>query len=381
MATINEQKRSKRRLLATIAGRSHAANCEILGPMLQREKQRFVYSHDVQSATLFDIWNKKLGNEEATRLWSTCQQMPRVARTLDRASVVPIKWHLKPRGTAGFRKLCALPTTLKMWHKMAKDLIEAQHRPKAHIGDWRGRGRDLQIKEIAATITSNDQAVVVADVCRAFPNVNIEAVYELNYLPEAIIRRAIDYRSLRFSGGWRGSCAWDQSRVACDNLEMAPAGLLEGSPVSNALFSVLLDDLPDHLDEDIQSFVYCDNVILVAPNELRAQSAANALVRYFTGHRAGPFEVVLDIHSARNGFDHLGYTIVRTDTETKISLSPKSWEKLMVRLNDRAKPLSETQVWLNASYSALPEQEASIWSQIVNEEGHKPDDTNIGPRQ
>lgn len=264
--------------------------------------------------------------------------------------------------------MCTLPHTLKMWHVLAKDLITAQHRPRPHIGDWPGLGRDNQIAQIAAAIRSDEQAVVVADVVRAFPTVSINAVYDLPYLPEAMTRRTIDYRSLRFTDGYRSARLWGVPSRVHDDLEMAPSGLLEGSPVSNAIFSVLLDDLPDHLNETILAFVYCDNIILVAPSNSQAREAANHLVRYFADHRAGPFEVRHEVRSLRHGFDHLGYSVARCGEVTRVGLAPKSWEKLMGRLEDQSVPCDDTLLWLGASFGALDAEAKSNCLHIIAEE-------------
>ncbi|MFK4005020.1 hypothetical protein [Qipengyuania sp. NPDC077563] len=248
---------------------------------------------------------------------------------------------------------------------MAKDLIVAQHHPRAHIGDWRERGRDHQIRQIVNAVENDDAFVVVADVVRAFPSVNVDTIYELPYLPEALIRRAIDYRFLRFSRGYVGACPWDELNLMHGELEMAPSGLLEGSPVSNALFSVLLDDLPDHLDECISAFVYCDNVILVAPTEEQAQNAARSLVRYFSGHRAGPFEVRSEVRKVRYGFDHLGYSLYCRGNEVEVDLSPASWKRLLARIQDQEASCAETLRWLHTSYGALTQGKINNWVTLI----------------
>lgn len=367
MSTPANQERQKRKLLNAISRRSLAKECKISANLRDKEIRRFLQSHSVQSATLFDIRRKQFGSLEATEQWAASQQEPIVARRLDRLSTDTVDWRPKKRTTTGFRKICRLSDNLKMWHRMAKELVEAQHQPKEHIGDWKGRGRDWQVKKIAASINSNEQFIVVADVCRAFPSVNLDAIYELNYLPEALVRRAIDSRSLRFSRGWIGSCKWDTPLHACDNLEMDPVGLLEGSPASNAIFSVLMDDLPDHLDKDIKCFVYCDNIVLVALNKARAQCAANALGRYFTAHQAGPFEITSEIWRAKDGIDHLGYWIHRRADETVVSISNKSWERLLMRLDGDEETRSDTRRWLNASFAALSEKEARVWNEVVGD--------------
>ena len=366
--SLSEQRRFKRRLLGVINRRSQASNSTIGLAMLEREKERYLNSPAVQSATLFDLRLRTYKLEDALEAWVQEQQPPIVPRSYKRIPRSIVHWHPKRRQTSGFRKVCKLPLYLKLWHVLARDLIVAQHQPRSHIGDWRDRGRDWQIKALSNVIKGDQQAVVMADINRAFPSVNFDAVYELPYLPEILTRRAIDYRSIDFVGGWKNACPWGVPSAMHDDLETAPSGLLEGSPVSNALFSVMLDDLPDHLDEGILPFVYCDNIVLVASNKEQARKAASALVSYLSGHRFGPFQVTTEVRSVRDGFDHLGYSIYRRGNAVEVALSPRSWDKLVDRLDDRQIKCSVTLRWLHASFGALSYNSMANCVQVILEE-------------
>lgn len=367
MASLAQQCRSKRIRLGKIAGLSRAGNSAIITSMLQREISMFLNSHEVQSATLFKIWNKKLGTKKAMQFWEERQLAPIVCSKVNRLPPEPISWRPKERSTSGFRKICSLPSTLKMWHVLANDLLRAQHRPRPHIGDWAGRGRDRQVRDIANSIVAHDQWLVIADVRRAFQTVNVDALYELPYLPQTLIRRAIDYRSLTFTGGIGGTPAWDVPSSLHDYLEMAPVGILEGSPASNALFSVLLDDLPDHLDDTIKVFVYCDNIILLAPSQTQAQQAAATLDRYFVVHPAGPFELTSECRPVWAGFDHLGYSIRhQPEGETIIDLGPQNWKKLNERLRDPAQSKADVKKWLGGSFGAINLQRRQGWDYLID---------------
>ena len=346
---------------------------EIAAGQRQREIERYLTSHAVQSAVRHEIWSRKHGVEEANARWQLAQQAPVVALDYRRSRNQPINFYHKPRSTSGVRKICSLPDTVKMWHSMAHDLIAAQHHPRPHIGDWRGRGRDWQVDQIREALVSPRQAVVSADIRHAFAGVNFDAVYELPYLPEPLIRRAIDYRSHRFTRRERSELAWDVSRAACNNdhednhgiLERSPSGLMEGSPVSNAIFSVLLDDLPDHLDEGIQAFVYCDNIILLAPTMSCAQRAEEALLRYLTGHRAGPFEIRSSISRVSQRFEHLGYSLRRLPgMPPDVGISRNGWLKLVDRLFSEPRDLEAAWRWLKASYGRCY---YSSWREFLRE--------------
>lgn len=375
MASLAQQRRGKRRRLAKIAGLSRSGTSSIIANMLEREILMFLNSHEVQSATLFKIWNKQLGAKKAMQRWKERQLAPIVCSNFNRLPPEPVRWRPKKRNTSGYRKICSLPSTLKMWHVLANDLVRAQHRPRPHIGDWperkheRERGRDRQVRDIANSIVAHDQWVVIADVRRAFQTVNVDALYELPYLPQSLTRRAIDHRSLSFAGGVGGTPAWDDTSSLHDYLEMAPVGILEGSPASNALFSVLLDDLPDHLNDTIKVFVYCDNIVLLVPSQTQAQQAATALDRYFAVHPAGPFEVTFECRSVRAGFDHLGYSIRRQlDGETIVDLGLRNWKKLNKQLCNPERSKEEIKKWLGGSFTAIDIQRRQVWDSLIDEQ-------------
>lgn len=353
--SVPQQRRFRCRLQKQIARRStNGSSVAIASGLLSRERERYTTSHAVQSSVLHDIWLRKHGLPEAQRLWASAQQAPVCPYNYRRFRPSTIAFFHKPRSTEGVRKLCRFADVEKMWHVIARDLIVAQHKPRPHIGDWEGRGRDWQIDQIQAVLTSSRQGVVCADITRAFASVNMDAVYDLPYLPEPLTRRAIDYRSHRFVRRERSEYAREVAiavRTNDGDLERSPSGLMEGSPASNAIFSVLMDDLPDHLGEGISVFLYCDNIILIAPTVSRALQAREALARYLTGHRAGPFAIRSHVGLAGEGFDHLGYRLwKRRTTDAEVSLSRSGWLKLVDRLFEPGCDTQETAQWLCASY-------------------------------
>ncbi|ANY18668.1 hypothetical protein A6F68_00132 [Tsuneonella dongtanensis] len=368
MTKLKEQQRFRRRLLRKIAMRAKGAQGAIGAPLLEREIRRYLGSHRVQCSALYDIWCNDLGACKAMAPWVVAQQQPVVPLHYGRLRTAPVEWHNKPRRTSGYRKICRFSPIEKMWHVLINDLIHAMHEARPHIGDWRGRGRDHQMGQLLAAIHSPWQAVVVADIRRAFSTVNVDAVYDLPYLPEQLIRRAIDYRTHEFVRRDRSDDASRGDMVLIDDLEMAPCGLMEGSPASNAIFSVLLNDLPDHLDEEIQCFVYCDNVILLAPSVLHAQRAENALVRHFTGHRAGPFQVTSQVSPVFEPFEHLGYALRLADNGLEVGLSDKNWNEFCRRLDDPKKHPLEAAIWLRTSFPRLTDCELEVRHQTIIDE-------------
>lgn len=365
--TLNRQRRFQKRLLSKIGSRAQAACSSIGAPLLRNEVSRYLRAHAVQSVTLLNYW-KREDPDTAQLRWEEWQR-PSVPYRLDRLSPTPIPWYPKKKSTSGYRKVCKLPQQLKMWHSLAKDLICAAHNPAAHIADWPGRGRDKQVRDVAAAITSQSQWVVVADVRRAFATFNPEAVYELPSLPNELVRRAIDSRNQTFVGSMRSIRARPSLPSSVhDDLEMDPTGLLEGSPTSNAIFSVFLDDLPDHLPDSVIPFVNCDNVILVCPNETLAHLAAASSVRYFTDHRAGPFELKYVCQPVWHTFDHLGYSLRCTlHGKVAVGLSAKNLLRLLRRINYRKDEETEPMRWLHSSFAALGAHEMVQYERMISD--------------
>lgn len=351
--TLQQQRRFARRLLNKIAHRSQVRCNTITAELRAREIERFLAAHAVQSAALYDIWADEYGAEQAEKWRSDRQQGLIYNYDYRRLRTRPVEWYPKRRSTSGFRKICKFGNEEKMWHRLASDLIRAQHQPREHIGDWQGRGRDDQMKKLIAAITLPSQAVVVADIRRAFEHVNVEAIYDLPYLPEPLIRRAIDHRTHRFVCRERSHRQGDIGLPdVVEMIEMVPSGLMEGSPASNAIFSVLMDDLPDHLDEAIQAFVYCDNIILLAPDISQARRAKSSLAVYLSGHRAGPFSITAETPVLVNdGFEHLGYSL-RLTTEVEVGLSLRNWTEL-ARKEEGVISREEIERWLDTSFPLL----------------------------
>ncbi len=351
--TLQHQRRYARRLLRQIGRRSLTRTNPISAGQLARETERYLTSHAVQSAVLYGIWYEQGDVPLAIERWSARQQRWDTPADYRRMRKRSVDLHPKERSTSGHRKICSFEVAEKMWHVMARELICAQHRPRPHIGDWKGRGRHKQVSDLIAAIVSPEQAVVVADIRHAFESVNADAIYELPYLPEPLIRGAIDHRTHMFV--CRERSHEQVNRVSpdfVDMLEMVPSGLMEGSPASNAIFAVFLDDLPDHLDESIQVFVYCDNIILLAPNMSQAQRAHNSLAAYLSGHRAGPFSMSKqDVQIVTDEFEHLGYSL-RLRDHIEVGLSLKNWNKLAYKSEGRCND-EEIEGWLASSFPLI----------------------------
>ena len=225
-----------------------------------------------------------------------------------------VPWRYDPKRRGGRRIVCDPPLQVRVGQALGHDLIVSQHVPRPHIGLWQGRGIGRHVRAIAQALERGYPFAVVADVCSAFASVNMDAVYDLGILPPELIASSIDSRLLRFRqmvGDRRtGDCAvrgvTDPLGVY-DGEQARPRGLLLGGEASNALFACFMDDLPDHLPGGVLPFVYGDDALVLCRTEQQALVAADALGRYFVGHRAGPLFHRHLIANVNDGFDHLGY--------------------------------------------------------------------------
>lgn len=270
-----------------------------------------------------------------------------------------VRWHYQPKSRQRVRQICSLPTDLKAWNSITKRLIEAIHPVRPHIGDWRGRGRDHQIRELATVLTRGDLSIVVADVSDAFDTVQPDALYEFLDIPHELIRGALDTRSFTFVENVEKSrsevfAVYPHYRLPFEGA--IPQGLLQGSPASNAIFGVLLNDLPDHLPENLGCFVYCDNIVVVTDNRGSAQSVKDALVEYFARHPAGPFLLAPSIESlAPMGFDHLGYWFRWDDDRLWIGMTPKHYGKFLHSLETGAPYIRRGMQFVHSCFAACSE--------------------------
>lgn len=365
---VSYHRKKRRSLLKHIARRANVSFGFHANHLLKHQCEMFLSSYSVQTATLFDIWTDKYDFDNALVRFTDASEH-RVARTLGRFRPPPVKFFHKKRSTQGYRKLCHFSEVALMWQRMGADLVHAQHKPGPHIGDWRGRGQHWQIDGIARSIKTPYQHAVVADIKRCFESVNFDEIYNLPHLSEAFIRKVLDHREMTFIQHDVSAKPLSVHEGATYYFERAPTGLMEGSPASNVIFSVLMDDLPSRFNRHIQVFVYCDNIILLAPDEKQAMQAQNILVRYLAEHRAGPFECRSEVQSVNRPFDHLGYQIVRRhDGRVSVGLSDANMKKLNFMIQEEGKDLADVSNWLLASFPSCTVANTRIHVQMLIDE-------------
>ena len=267
----------------------------------------------------------------------------------------PVRYREKRKDGGGTRFICEPPADLKMWHHLGLDLLQAQQTPPDFICDWRGRGTTYAVHRLVAAFRSPEQYVVLADVTKCFDNVKVEAVAELGLLPSEFFRSVV----LPPNGfTFRRHDARSPLRVPYGQThnEVVPTGLLQGSPISNALFALSVSDLPLGDDPSLALSLYADNVGVVTSSLEDARRAEDALSCYFSSCRVGPLSLQTEIRRAGDGFDFLGYEIsVLSDGEPFVDLTDKNWMKLIRRADLSSETFDEVDKALAAlvSFSRL----------------------------
>ncbi|MEP3422936.1 MAG: reverse transcriptase domain-containing protein [Erythrobacter sp.] len=327
--TLPQMRRQQARQLRQIEGYAQGGEGKINRERLQKAIDRYLNSRTVRALAIAEA--ERVGVEEIAARANALRAEMDVSLPWDEALAnccKNIRWNYRPKSTPGVRQVCSLRTHLKAWNKIAKRLIEAIHSTKLHIADWRGRGRDWQIKRITDVLTRPGLSVVIADVTDAFASVQPDALYQFLNLPDALIRGALDARSFTFSQNVEKSRDEVFSKyplLRLPNSGMPPQGLMQGSPTSNAIFGVLFDDLPDQIPENLGCFAYCDNIVVVTEGGQSAQSVSESLAEYFTRHPAGSFSLKSEIECLNTlGFDHLGYWFRWSHDRLRVALSAKN---------------------------------------------------------
>ncbi|KWV91749.1 hypothetical protein AUC45_11125 [Erythrobacter sp. YT30] len=363
--TLPQMRRQQKRQLKQIESYSKGGSGKINRERLNKAVQGYLNSRTVRALAIAKAEgvedNEMASRANALRAKLDAAQDWKSALANCRKHV---RWHYEPKSYLGVRQVCSLPTHLKAWHMITKRLLEATHSPGKHIADWSGRGRDRQIKHITEILTCQSLSVVVADVSSAFGSVQPAALHQFLDLPDELIRGALDARTFTFSQNVKKSRDEVFLKYPCYRLPSSgipPQGLLQGSPASNAIFGVLLNDLAHQLPESLGCFVYCDNIVVVTENEHRAQSVSNALAEYFIRHPAGPFSIKSEIKCLSNsGFEHLGYAFRWSYDRPWVGMSEKNYDRFFSSLEHPSSVGPNGMDYLEACFSACTHE--AVWS-------------------
>jgi hypothetical protein len=176
--------------------------------------------------------------------------------------------------------------------------------------------------------------------------------------------RQIDGGSYRTSVSHWGSIEEQETH------EASPRNLLEGSPVSSALWAVMIDDLPDHLPDGVNLFVYCDNIVIIAPSYSAAQQSQVALVDYFSRHCAGPFDLRHELHPVTEQFSHLGYDIwLSRQNDLWVQPTNANIGKLVRRTSCGEYSNNDNIRWLRSSFGQMTDNASRIFFDALDGDG------------
>lgn len=322
--------------------------------------ENYLNNQMVQLAVVDELLTDAHGEADRSERWAQQLSLLAAQRRYDRLRQ-PIEWFYKRKSAGDFRKVCDLPVGTKLFHSLAKDILTTVHSPREHIGDWPERGRDWTVQRLAEQLSrSPTQFAIVTDIRSCFASINPDALYQLPHLSERFIRIVLDSRSQRFVQKREERMDCRIGTLCISEREATPRGLLEGSPTSNAILAILLDDLADQFEPEVSVFVYCDNIVLVAANEEMAKRAGRALRRYVAAGRLGCLSLHQTgafIRPVTEAFDLLGYSFrVRHDGYLRVDLSDKNSVKFLARLGDQGNSPELMFQRLHSSFPALSDE-------------------------
>lgn len=309
--TFRQLERENRKLLRNI--RNHAFNRHnpIGRSAFQSACNRFLTSKAARTLALAEARKVRANERDVQTIYGRLNTI-RCWQDVILDGSRRVDWHYKTKRSGGFRRVCSLSNDLAMWNYLARQIILQVYQPRQHVAHWPGRGRDRQIRAMRASCLSREIFAVLTDVRSAYQHVDPDALYQLLDLPGALIRGALDARfnTYRYVGGrsLKGAIGMSNVSLGSTNTEPAPQGLLQGSPTSDLVFGLLMDDLPDHIPSNLGCFGYSDNVGVLSWSEQDALAVRANLVEYFSRHPAGPFVLRTEVVPLSGmGFDYLGY--------------------------------------------------------------------------
>lgn len=331
MTLRTEWRRQLRQNLARLGRLSLCKGDAIGAGLFISQCKRMLHSRIVLAATLAEVSGMNLSDDA---IWEQSATIDLFAAH-DRA----VRWFGREKPSGGVRAICLPDLALKVRQRLLTRMIVAQQAPDPQIFNWKGRGCPRQANQIKLALEAGNRYVVVADVRDCFPSVNFDAVLDLDLLPPEVLRFASDGRHLNFVQVPDPHVIEQPSNTTHTHtigVQAGPRGLLQGLGSSDAMWVSLIGDLPDRLSAFGTPFVYCDNVAVACGTKHAAAEAKEALARYFSDHRAGPFSLTIEVHDAYSSFEHTGYMfgVAAQGNRLKASIMPSVANacKLMGRL-------------------------------------------------
>lgn len=256
-----------------------------------------------------------------------------------------VEWYLKPKGPAkGFRPICKFGPEMKIRHKLIAAVVDAQIGSLSPFYDRPQTGTPKAIAAIKSAIEEIGPWVLVADIHNCFQSVNMDALYQIGFLPPEVIAHALDSRHLRMQREEIIDNPKCSITITTDNdvyhrdptqTRAGPRGLLHGCSASNAILRYLLSAVLRDLEENVRIIVYVDNIFVIGGTEEICGRVRDELSCRLAACPGGPLVFgQAAIVNSEDGFDALGYHLLLTGDRVHCSLSDKNLGKLDDRLSD-----------------------------------------------
>lgn len=334
--TWGQLKRSKKRRLAEVE--LAARETGIHGSTLPRVREHYLGNKSVKAVSLREVSKHRI-----------CSKREAIGRAENidllrpYSGAVNYRYEEKPNNR-GYRLTVNLPLKLRLAQTMAKELIRAQHVPAEHIFDWPNRGGcPGAVARTGEAIERFGRYVVVADISDCYSSFDPDYLYQTNLLPSEFIRAALDSRELRYNLMGKVPFGYD------DTEQTRPRGLLQGGAASSSFLAFALNDLPEHLPDNVVPITQSDNIIIVCRSRVECEAANNALGRYLRDNPAGAFSPRTELVWLRNPlddgdsataswphrFEQFGYSFsLRERGECEVGLSHANIMKVMTTMHD-----------------------------------------------
>lgn len=256
----------------------------------------------------------------------------------------PMRHFTEQKPGGGIRHLYSFGPLARAAQALAARAMRSATQPPAFIFDARRqgvddhqRGRNEAIRAVLSEVaeelepgTPLYEFAIVADVKDCFDSVNRHTLPSLLPLPPEVTRKVVLCEDQPVHGPRRARSRYRPSRR--NNPREGgrrPSGVPQGAVTSCVVMSLLFADMDTAVPDWVPLFVFRDDVVALATSRLEAESIASTLQSYFGSHPAGPFDLkTLEVRPIDEGFEFLGYDIMRNGPVVDVNVSFKSHGRL-----------------------------------------------------
>jgi hypothetical protein len=239
------------------------------------------------------------------------QDVLRVARQINvwHRCEEPAYFRNDPKPNGGFRTTCRFGLVNQARQLLVRDVLTAALELPPFIYDVRGRGGTRAGGQVILdNMRRGYRWAVVADVASCFPSFSRRGVPRMLPLPREVVWNVLFADGLNLVPESSNSGHQYNSAVCRGHPQCGPAGLPQGSRVSNLVASLLLSVLGQALTGDVVLVMFRDDIVVLARTRREADAVVSALYSALHRHPAGPLLMKrCDVRRVADGFDFLGY--------------------------------------------------------------------------